>query len=143
MHIRAVLLAAGVAMLGASPLAAQASPQHQQNCSSCGTVVSSHTYERKAESGSGLGVAGGAVVGGLLGNQVGGGRGRTLATVAGAVGGGYAGNEIEKNARAKTYTDVRVRMSNGAVRTFTEQGATNHYKGEKVRVVNGHLAPRN
>jgi len=42
----------------------------------------------------GMGV--GAVVGGLLGNQVGGGNGRTLATIAGAVGGGYVGNEIAK-----------------------------------------------
>ena len=41
------------------------------------------------------GTAIGAVVGGLLGNQVGGGKGKTLATVAGAVGGGYAGNKIE------------------------------------------------
>ena len=38
----------------------------------------------------------GAVVGGLLGNQVGGGNGKTLATIAGAVGGGYLGNEIAK-----------------------------------------------
>ena len=39
-----------------------------------------------------VGIATGAVVGGLLGNQVGKGNGRTLATVAGAVGGGYLGN---------------------------------------------------
>lgn len=37
----------------------------------------------------------GAVVGGLVGHQIGGGRGRDLATVAGAVGGGYVGNRIE------------------------------------------------
>lgn len=43
------------------------------------------------------GTAIGAVVGGLLGNQVGGGKGKTLATVAGAVGGGYAGNRIQAN----------------------------------------------
>lgn len=36
----------------------------------------------------------GAVVGGLLGHQIGGGRGKTLATVAGALLGGYAGNEV-------------------------------------------------
>jgi uncharacterized protein YcfJ len=41
------------------------------------------------------GTAIGAVAGGLLGHQVGGGKGRTLATVAGAVGGGYAGNRIQ------------------------------------------------
>lgn len=43
-----------------------------------------------------VGMGLGAVVGGLLGNQVGDGRGRTLATIAGAVGGAYAGNEIAK-----------------------------------------------
>lgn len=43
------------------------------------------------------GTAIGAVAGGLLGNQVGGGKGRTLATVAGAAGGGYAGNQVQKN----------------------------------------------
>lgn len=43
-----------------------------------------------------LGIGVGAVVGGLLGSQVGGGNGRTLATIAGAVGGGYVGNEIAK-----------------------------------------------
>lgn len=39
----------------------------------------------------------GAVVGGLLGNQIGDGDGRKLATVAGAAAGGYAGNRIQKN----------------------------------------------
>src|SRR5690606_13237977 len=61
-------------------------------CSNCGRVESVHAVQSAARP-SGLGVVGGAVVGGLLGNQVGGGSGRTLATVAGAVGGGYAGNE--------------------------------------------------
>lgn len=46
-----------------------------------------------------LGIGVGAVVGGLLGNQVGGGNGRTLATIAGAVGGGYVGNEIAKRSQ--------------------------------------------
>ncbi|WEF35098.1 glycine zipper 2TM domain-containing protein [Pseudoduganella chitinolytica] len=36
----------------------------------------------------------GAVVGGLLGNQVGDGNGKKLATLAGIIGGGYLGNEI-------------------------------------------------
>lgn len=45
---------------------------------------------------SAVGIGIGAVVGGLLGNQVGSGDGKTLATIAGAVGGGYIGNEIAK-----------------------------------------------
>lgn len=36
----------------------------------------------------------GAVVGGVLGHQVGGGNGKKIATVAGALLGGYAGNEV-------------------------------------------------
>lgn len=39
----------------------------------------------------------GAVAGGLLGNQVGGGNGKKLATVAGVLLGGYAGNEVAHN----------------------------------------------
>jgi outer membrane lipoprotein SlyB len=110
-------------------------------CHTCGTVVGLRTYERAAEHGSGLGIATGAVVGGLLGNQVGHGNGRALATVAGAVGGGYAGNAIEKRARSTTVTEVRVRMDTGTMRTFTEAGAARWRHGAHVRVVRGHLAP--
>ena len=49
-------------------------------------------YAAPARANSPVGIATGAVVGGLLGSQIGGGNGRTLATVAGAVGGGYLGN---------------------------------------------------
>jgi hypothetical protein len=35
-----------------------------------------------------------AVIGGLIGNQVGGGNGKKLATLAGIIGGGYVGNQV-------------------------------------------------
>ncbi|MBS7663665.1 glycine zipper 2TM domain-containing protein [Pseudomonas lalucatii] len=58
------------------------------------------------------GTAIGAVVGGLLGNQVGGGTGKKIATVAGAVGGGYAGNKVQENMQAgDTYTTTETRCS--------------------------------
>lgn len=41
----------------------------------------------------------GAVVGGLLGNQVGSGNGRKLATIAGVIGGGMIGNQIANQGR--------------------------------------------
>jgi uncharacterized protein YcfJ len=41
-----------------------------------------------------LGVGAGALIGGLVGNQVGGGNGKKLATIAGVIGGGMLGNEI-------------------------------------------------
>ena len=43
-------------------------------CNTCGIVTSVKTEQRKGEA-SGLGMVGGAVVGGVLGHQVGGGTG--------------------------------------------------------------------
>lgn len=73
------------------------------------------------------GTAIGAVVGGLLGHQVGGGNGKKVATVAGAVGGGYAGNKVQQNMqqgdtyqttehRCKTVTDTEEKVSGYEVR---------------------------
>ncbi|NHZ98149.1 glycine zipper 2TM domain-containing protein [Massilia sp. CCM 8734] len=41
-----------------------------------------------------VGIGTGAVIGGLIGNQIGGGKGKKIATVAGVIGGGFLGNEI-------------------------------------------------
>ena len=140
---RTALFAALVTM-GLVPLAAEAAPSHHHShvFRNCGTVISTHTYQRAAAHGSGVGIAAGAVVGGLLGNHVGGGNGRSLATVAGAVGGGYAGNEIEKRTRKTTVTAVRVRMSDGTVRTMTEAGNRRRHSGQHVKVINGGLVAR-
>jgi outer membrane lipoprotein SlyB len=109
-------------------------------CSSCGEVIGVRTVRHSVPT-SGVGIAGGAVVGGLLGNQIGGGTGRTLATIAGAVGGGYAGNEVEKNVRSTTSYVVDVRMENGKTRSFP-QTSENWRAGDQVRVVNGRLEGR-
>jgi outer membrane lipoprotein SlyB len=86
-------------------------------CNTCGTVQSVQEVKEKGQ-GSGIGAIGGAVVGGLLGNQVGGGNGKKVMTVVGAVGGGLAGHEAEKHVRATSAYDVQVRMEDGSVRTF-------------------------
>ena len=107
-------------------------------CATCGTVTSVNAIERKGE-GSGLGAVAGGVVGGLLGNQVGGGSGRTLATVAGVAGGALAGNEVEKRYKAEHHYDVAVRMDDGAIRHFTYQSEPEYAPGDKVRVADGRL----
>jgi uncharacterized protein YcfJ len=43
------------------------------------------------------GTAAGAVIGGLVGNQIGSGNGRKLATAAGATAGGFVGNRVDRN----------------------------------------------
>lgn len=110
-------------------------------CTSCGRVESVETIQQQAQ-GSGLGVVAGALIGGALGNKVGGGNGRKLATVAGAIGGGFAGNEAEKRMRASTTYQVRVRMDDGSTRMFPYTVNPGWQGGEQVRVVNGELTVR-
>ena len=88
-------------------------------CSNCGTITAVTPVQRKGE-GTGLGAIGGGVAGAVLGNQVGGGNGRAIATVLGAVGGGYAGNAIEKNVRKVTSYQVQVRMDDGSTRSYEQ-----------------------
>lgn len=110
-------------------------------CASCGRIESVRAIQQVAKP-SGVGIAAGAVLGGILGNQVGSGNGRTLATVAGAVGGGYAGNEVEKRSRSTVSYQVRVRMDDGRLRTFPYAAQPGWTAGERVRVVNGQLTSR-
>ncbi|MDE2402840.1 MAG: glycine zipper 2TM domain-containing protein [Burkholderiales bacterium] len=87
-------------------------------CTTCGVVTNVQSYEVKGK-GSGVGAVGGAVVGGLLGNQMGRGTGNTLMTVGGAVAGGFAGNEVEKHIKKHTVYKTTVKMDNGTTRELT------------------------
>ncbi|HEX7988344.1 MAG TPA: glycine zipper 2TM domain-containing protein [Duganella sp.] len=109
-------------------------------CHSCGVVEAVNEIETRAE-GSGVGAVGGALVGGLLGNQVGAGNGRKLATVAGAIGGAVAGNQIEGRVKANKSYDITVRMNDGSVRKFHQTEQPSWHQGDDVRVVDGGLRP--
>ncbi|HTD05458.1 glycine zipper 2TM domain-containing protein [Undibacterium sp.] len=115
-----------------APAAAESRPAV---CKHCGRVESIQAVQHQAQT-SGLGVAAGAVLGGVLGHQIGHGNGNALATVAGAVGGGYAGNEVEKRSKTSTSYIVKVRMDDGKVRSFPQDGWR---VGDRVREVNGKL----
>lgn len=108
--------------------------------STCGEVTSVTAQQVKGK-GSGLGAVGGAVLGGLAGNQFGGGSGRTVMTVGGAVAGGFAGNEVEKNVKKHNVYRTSIRLDNGTVREYTLQ--TQHAVGAKVSVANGRVRARN
>lgn len=110
-------------------------------CYECGRVEAVNAVQTQAAP-SGLGMIAGGVVGGLLGNQVGGGNGKKVATVAGAVGGGYAGHEIERRTRTATTYEVRVRMEDGTVRTFPYNNQPHWNSGDRIRVVDGYLRAR-
>lgn len=105
-------------------------------CAECGVIESVREIDEKGK-GSGLGAVGGAVVGGLLGNQVGAGRGKDAMTVVGAVGGAVAGNEVEKRVKASKRYEVTVRLSDGSSRVISEAGQPTWHTGDKVKIVNG------
>ena len=86
-------------------------------CATCGSVESVTAVERASKPAPiSVGSVAGGVIGAALGNQVGGGNGRTLATVIGALGGGYAGHVIEGQVRKETLYQVGVRMEDGTQR---------------------------
>lgn len=62
--------------------------------SACQSPSASSGHGRNAEFNCIAGTVGGAIVGGLLGSTIGGGRGRTAATAVGIGAGGYIGNTM-------------------------------------------------
>ena len=110
-------------------------------CDNCGSVTGVKIVEVKGE-GTGLGAVAGGVLGGVLGHQIGGGRGKDVATVAGVAGGAYAGHQVEKNAKSKTQHQVIVKLETGESRTFTYNSATAFRVGDKIKVVDSKLTRR-
>jgi len=120
----------------------------------CRDVVVNHTEPPKDQHRI-AGTAIGAVAGGLLGHLVGGGRGKTLATVAGAAAGGYAGNRIEAAHQHGTVTSTVERqcstVSDSTTKTvgydvkYVYDGVTrttrmDHDPGDRVQVQQGVIA---
>ena len=102
-------------------------------CASCGSVESVTAVQRPGKpSPISVGSVAGGVIGAALGNQIGGGNGRTLATVLGAVGGGFAGHAIEGQVRKEIVYQVGVRMEDGSRRTI--ESVTAPSVGSRVTV---------
>ncbi len=99
------------------------------------------------------GVAVGALLGGVIGNQFGKGTGKDLATVTGVVGGALIGNEIAKQHSNKgtpatsPSTEnapwmVTVELESGQRRTFTYAQEPFFYLNQSVRIENNQLMDR-
>ena len=85
------------------------------------------------------GAAIGAVIGGILGHQVGGGSGQKIATVGGAVGGGYLGSQYGRTttatqAQVATTQDVRRCDNNPAQATPAYWDVIYNFRGQEHHV---------
>lgn len=130
------------AILGKSLLAASGTRQDNRraarSCANCGVIEAINEIEVKGE-GNYLGMIAGGLAGALLGHQIGGGTGKTVATVAGAAGGAYAGNVIEQKMKTTRHHEVIVRLENGGTQAVAFEAAPGFRVGDKVRVENGAL----
>ena len=101
-----------------------------------------------------IGTVTGALLGGVLGNQIAGGKTRKLTTFAGAAAGGYAGNKVQENMQANdtyttmersctTVTDTHEKVTGYDVsyRLGEQQGMVrmDHDPGQRIAVRNGQL----
>lgn len=108
------------------------------NVNGTGTIQSVDVVPRSQ--GLGLGTLAGAAVGGIVGNQMGGGTGRTVATAAGAAGGAYVGHEIEKRRNAGDIYKVTIRMDDGTTQSFAQEAPPQIKSGDRVQITNGVLS---
>lgn len=136
----------------ASPPVARPLPV-ASNCFTCGIVESVQVVDRRSnppqgrEGNDAVGLIGGAIVGGLLGNQIGGGSGRTAATAIGAVGGGYLGQEISRGQNGNNNNPgpserafiVHIRMDDGSLQNLTQYEDPRIAIGERVNIENNRI----
>ena len=114
-----------------SPVVAAQQPAAPM-CAECGRVLSVAVTEKAGES-SAVGVLAGGALGAVLGNQVGGGFGKDLATLAGAAGGAYAGKMIEEKIKTHKVWTVTVIYSNEGKTSFDFTTDPGFKVGDKVR----------
>lgn len=106
----------------------------QAPCMGCGRVESVRMVEENSPEANAPGMIIGGLAGGLLGNQIGGGSGRTVATVLGALAGGAVGNEVGRNHNRRMVWITSVRLDNGSVQNFANPQRPQVDVGQRVRV---------
>jgi len=126
--------------------AAPATQPPAQACHTCGVVETIRQVQVPVKDNSDhlVGTIAGGAVGGVVGNQFGGGNGKTALTVLGAVGGALAGREVERNIRQQqtvTHYELTVRMNDGSARQFRSAQPFAFASGDHVRVENNQLLP--
>lgn len=126
------------AVLGKPLLSNAANRRAARHCANCGVVEAVNVIEVKGD-GNYLGMIAGGLAGALLGHQVGGGSGKTIATVAGAAGGAFAGNEVEKRMKTTKHYEVITRLESGGTQAIPYETDPGFKVGDKVKVENNTL----
>lgn len=143
--LTATLLATGLSACVMAPY--QQAPQpmvvqqvHRVDMGRVAQMELIRTQERPQATGGGAIIGG--ILGAVIGHQIGGGFGKSAATVLGGVGGAVAGNAIESNqqpGQVREFYRVGVQGDDGNYRYFSVPVPTDLRVGDRVRMGNGQL----
>lgn len=99
-----------------------------------GTIISLRPVKiQSGDENNTLGAIGGAVLGGFLGNTIGGGSGRKLTTAGGAILGGLAGQGVEKVFNKANGIEMEIRKDNGStIMVVQKQDISKFTPGQRV-----------
>ena len=86
---------------------------------------------------SGVGTAGGAVLGGIAGSNVGGGSGQVAGAIGGAILGGIIGSNIERSANERPGVELTVLLDSGQYIAVVQEADEAFNPGDRVRVLGG------
>jgi outer membrane lipoprotein SlyB len=86
---------------------------------------------------TGVGTAGGAVLGGLAGSNVGGGNGQIAGAIGGAILGGIIGQNVEKSANERRGVEVTVLLDSGKYIAVVQEADDAFRPGDRVRILTG------
>ncbi|WP_455853861.1 outer membrane lipoprotein SlyB [Pantoea endophytica] len=111
-----------------------ASEAKQVQSVSYGTLVSVRPVKiQGGDENNVIGAIGGAVLGGFLGNTIGGGSGRSLATAGGALLGGVAGQGVQGAVNKSDGVELEIRKDDGnTIMVVQKQAATRYSVGQRV-----------
>lgn len=122
-----------VVVLSVAVLSGCASVQQKEQVTLNATVQSVRNYQGvKKEPSVGATLAG-AGIGGVLGNQVGKGNGRTVATILGVVGGAAVGSQVGQNTVPVAMQELSVLMPDGRLININVEGQ-GFYAGQRVQI---------
>lgn len=128
--------ASGCATRSSSPDVYRSSDTQREQTVRMATVESVRKVTIQRDS-SNVGTVGGAVVGGLAGSTMGGGRGQDIATVLGAIGGAVAGQAIEQSANTREGLEIVIKYDSGETRVIVQEADVDLRPGDRVRVISG------
>jgi outer membrane lipoprotein SlyB len=99
-----------------------------------GTIEAIEIYRASDDQPVNVGTVLGGIAGGVVGHQIGSGRGKSAATVIGAIGGAVIGKEIEKERVRGSRYRITVRLDSGSTLVVEDTRDVNLRVGDRVRV---------